>query len=323
MDKEASLIYRLKRLEDKLVDIETRKAEFFDERNISLDLQENEETIRNQISSIEEELSSLARDKSQATDIPFVIVAMTDKEATALIDEYIFEGDEIAPALHARFKEFKKLFPEDAVQNWLVRYKEDREEWNPQPSPESCSIRDIISELVGFNPPTYRPFALPMIQPQFCTSRFFSRNEDTQEQIWREIGASGGVLIIDAVSLFHPKIRRTILDSGLMAKDHVAIVVISPIDLTAHDAHQFLETELRWRMKRAFTRFDKYLDKLCEIGVGDLRSFKRWLISVLPEAVSSIQNQKPSATTLRRTWEGREGEARGIYQAFSGVRGAG
>lgn len=306
----------LKKLNENLLEIELEKAEFIHPHSVPLDLKEAQKSTRSKIARIEARLVELEAGQSRGTPIhiPFVIVAMTKQEASDLINEKILESDRVAVTERTRFEECKKAFQEEEIENWLSHYSEDREDWRPHTCPEN-TICEIISEIVtSINLLQLEIPTGQLIHPQFCSTSFFAYDEDIQEETWSELAGSGCVLIIDAISLFHPHLRQTLSDSHMGSNEQVAMLILSPINPCANKANQLIEQEIRLRMRRAFVRFEKQLDKLCEIGVGDLRALRRWLFAVLPEAANIVQNKRPLPANLRILRD-TIGEPRG-YERF-------
>ncbi len=243
-------------------------------------------------------------EEQEPINVPFVIVAMNKQQASELIDETVLKGPKISEDELGRFRAFKEVFSKE-VENWLSHYADVPESWRPHTCSES-TIYDIIDDAAKMNQSRYSKSAWPLICPKFCSAEFFAEDEDLQEETWRELKASGCVLIIDAISLFHPHIRKTLLDSGMGSKEKVAMLVLLPINHSAHQAQQLLETELHTHMRLAFARFNKHFDKLCEVSGSDLRTLNRWLFAILPETVANAQNMKPNDAMLQQTWSGKE-----------------
>lgn len=310
MEEMESLKRQLAKLHKSLLVVKEQEVDFVDPRSIPPDLAENGQRIRAAIEERQIRLSELQAQQPQnnAVEIPVVIVAMNKQQASELIQDRSIDG-------YADFENLLNQFPEDEIHQWIGHYGDDREGWHPHACAE-FPIREIVEQIIIES--SHSRSDSPTLLPQFCTSEFFSDDTEVQEGIWCQMSKNGGVVIIDAVSLFHPDIRQALADSELMSNDTMAIVVMSPIDPMMHQANQVLEGELRKRMKRAFARFHSRHDKMCEIGVGNLRSLKRWFAAILPDATASAQGLRPSPTRLDRTWDERKEEEKGIHNYFSG-----
>jgi hypothetical protein len=260
--------------------------------------------------------------KVEIIDIPFVIAAMTRNEATDLIAEAVFENFSVEPAAHTRFQQFRESLEEHgiAAADLPTRYEEHRENWRPHTCQQS-TIYEIISDIADFlNQQRSEMPGLPLIRPQFFSSEFFVEDEDTRIETWERLGRSGCVIIVDAVSMFHPMLRRLLSRSEMGSNEQVAILMLSPVNSCVILVNHLIEQEISLQMQRAFARFSKHLDRLCEFGVGDLRAVQRWLFAILPEAADIVQHQKPISSN-RSIIRNRMGEPLGMEKVIFGERG--
>ena len=83
------------------------------------------------------------------------------------------------------------------------------------------------------------------------------------------------------------------------------------------EANKILEELVISQMEPAFLRFGEHLDKRCEIGIGDLRSIKRWFFSVLPETVEILSRQKAQPQNRRFVREAM-GPKNGLDKLWTG-----
>jgi hypothetical protein len=230
----------------------------------------------------------------QAVGIPFVIFAMVHQEADELISEIIFENPAVAPIERERFARLVEILAEHDFDDISEFYGETREGWRP-PIANLAAIRDTIEEIVKrVNHHRQATPGVSIIRPQFFSADFLSDDPDWRGQTWDQLSKLGCVLIIDAISMFHPFLRQKLLLSEFGSNERVSIVVLSPVGPGVLPINQFLEQEICPQMQRAFDRFATHLDMLCEFGIGDIRNLRRWLFSVLPEAAMTIQGQKAS-----------------------------
>lgn len=82
-----------------------------------------------------------------------------------------------------------------------------------------------------------------------------------------------------------------------------------------------IEEVIDSQMELAFSRFDEHLDRLCEIGIGDLRAIQRWLYAILPEEANIVQDQKPNPKNRRMVRERMNREPLGMDRVIFGQRG--
>lgn len=249
--------------------------------------------------------------------IPFVVAAMKTGEATALIDETIFEANTVAPVERARFREFKEVLGEQAIGDLQSHYGEYREDWRPHHCQQSA-IQDIIFDTLNqFNHQLTQGERPVQIPPPFFSSKFFAEDENTRIETWNQLSQTGCIIIVDAISMFHPRLNRIVSRSEMGSNNRVAILTFSPVNSIVHPVNQSIENHISLQMQRAFARFDKYLDRLCEFGLGDLRAIQRWLFATLPETMAIIQDERASPYS-RRVLHERVGKPRGMDKAIFG-----
>lgn len=225
-------------------------------------------------------------------DIPIVIVTMTYEEAIELTKEIIFSNAKMPIASDdiEKLRSFKDLLLKHNIVDFSSYYKEIREMWNP--FFQSKAIYEIVFEIFDVVNHRRELLDLSAIRPRFLSKAFFSEDQSTYIQSWHYLRQSGGILIVDAVSLLHPRIRYNVLRSGISSVDHLAMIVLSPIDPILIEANRLIEEEVRLQLESAFMRFDEELDVMCEFGVRDIRTLQRRLFAILPETSTIVQSQK-------------------------------
>jgi len=119
------------------------------------------------------------------------------------------------------------------------------------------------------------------------------------------------------VSLFHPDVRDRFSKAEISSNENVSILTISPVNPCMVEANKILEELVISQMEPAFLRFGEHLDKRCEIGIGDLRSIKRWFFSVLPETVEILSRQKAQPQNRRFVREAM-GPKNGLDKLWTG-----
>lgn len=253
----------------------------------------------------------------ETIDVPIVVAAMNQTEATALAEETIFKSDDIAPAERTRFQQFRQALQSLGFNELRSHYGAERESWRP-PAFQQGTIGEVIDHIFDrVNHLEDESQKLPTLIPYFLSGDFFG-NRTARQLAVKHLRQFGGILIIDAVSLFHPMIRQGISRSEVGSNKRVAVLVVSPVDASIIPVNQVIEQVIDLQLEGVLTRFDYELDHLCEIGLGDLRALSRWLFSVLPETAANVQKQRPSPSTLARLRQMRGVEPRGIYRAFHG-----
>jgi len=277
---------------------------------------------------LRDELNELHIEVSQALSdkiiIPFVVATMTQSEVTDLMAEIVFDNPDVAPAEYTRFQELKQELQECGLGDWHSYYGGQRESWKPVAYP-NASIQEIIFDILDYVNDCYQePQHLPCLLPHFLSDDFFAEGRHIRKQALRQLRQSGGVLIIDAISMFHPVLNKRVSRSGIGSNRRVAILVVSPMDTSRLPVNRLIEQVIDLQMETAFTRFGDEFDRLCEVGVGDLRGLKRWLFAILPETAANVQRQKASPANLQRLQQMRGEEPSGIgpadFMFLGGVR---
>jgi hypothetical protein len=256
----------------------------------------------------------------ESIEIPFVIVAMTHDEANELITENVFDNPNVAQVERTRFQAFGKALQEHGIADLLNHYGESREDWQPHTCQQGTVEEIILDTALFFNQRHSERSRRPLVHPRFYSSDFFAEDKDARLEIWNQLSRSGCIMIVDAVSMFHPVLRRILSRSEMGSNERVAILALSPVDSCAIPVNHLIEQEMSSQMQRAFARFSKYLDRLCEFGIGDLRAIQRWLFVTLPEAAAIVQNQRPNPSSRELVRE-QMGQPLGIDRLIFGQRG--
>lgn len=233
----------------------------------------------------------------QVVGIPVVVAAMKQSEAAVLAPSDASENSIPKSETRIRFEKLLGFVQDHAAGDDLrTRYGPDREDWKIQiseaPNRHFSPIRSVVEDIaIHVNESSNRRKGLPEIYPQFRSSEFF--DPDTRTNTWVQLKQSGCIIIVDAISLLHPTIERTLRDSGLVSHDHVAIFVHSPVNPFSFPVNGLFEDVINSYMPFAVTRTDLLLDKFCELGIGGIRNLRRWLSTVAPDVEDRILHPLP------------------------------
>lgn len=223
-------------------------------------------------------------DQLEPIEIPFVILAMTSDEAEDLIKGNLIDKDKKDEYLNF-IKSLKNDHDIDIV-NLLSHYKDSRDQWIPHMYPESQTIQDIVKDILNQvhnqirkNTRDGKRFpSSTLIRPVFYSSDFCAtEHNDKMEELEKE----NCVLIVDSISLFHPRLKKILKNSHLSGNDYAAILVLSPIKAKHHQVNRLIEDVLKSDVPRIFKRFHHSWDKWCEFGMSDLRTFQRRVSTIL------------------------------------------
>jgi len=217
-------------------------------------------------------------------EIRFVIAAMNVEEARELEDDGLLSAEQ-----EPQFQELRGALRQYGITSLKDHYREKRSQWRPFTDPDHSieSIIEHIFELDLQDLGTYLSYETPdlaLTRPGFYSEEFFSDDEEEKFQIWDDLQNLGGVLVIDAVSLFHPKVHDTVRESTLLTQNKTAVLLLTPVDFIANNrVNKILIAEFR-RIGRALRRFDTHYDKLYEICSSNASLFlRRHLLSTLPQ----------------------------------------
>jgi len=218
-------------------------------------------------------------------DIPIVIVAMTESEANEVI-----ASQSLPDALSQENPEV-----------WAAQYKGDRNAWVP-PTGTDWSIRQIIGDMV-FDINSWRTENgnPELIRTKFVSKDFFDTgNQEEQENIWGELEESGGIIIVDSVSLFHPFIEEVLSQAKVCHRRKVAVLGIAPVSMDTHNMSHILEGKIGKRFQRSLNRFAGRFEELCVFGMNYLPAIEHWLFRVLQKTASGAQGIQWDPNTLRK-----------------------
>ncbi|MDO9599911.1 MAG: DUF4062 domain-containing protein [Azoarcus sp.] len=232
----------------------------------------------------------------RSVGIPICAVAMTIDELTDL---------ETNPALLARltvgdqqqYAALKLALEHDGI-DWQHRYGHSRRSWRPFRA-DGCSIGKItedIADEVG------RRGAVRQrqchVRLQWYPFDALTGNDARLRPVYRAMARAGCMVLVDEISLFHPRLRETFQNSPFFNNDQVAIVTISPFDPGRERIEALLEDVARRRLAGAFDRYAIEYDPQCELAVGDERRLKRWLHANLPATLARLQTPQPDRGAL-------------------------
>ncbi|MGB0385941.1 MAG: hypothetical protein ACPGWR_14065 [Ardenticatenaceae bacterium] len=250
--------------------------------------------------------------------LPFVTVSMTKQELNELMTEKIFNDPTVPPVTQFRFRQFRRVLSKMGISDLSPYYGAHREEWKPLIYPHT-SIKQIVTDMMNrVNHYLREPQQLPKLYPQFLSNDFFTENRKKRIQTLRKLRQSGGIIIVDSISLFHPILAQILSSSDLGSNKRVAILVVSPINTNTLPINQLIEQTVDSYMQMTSVRFEEDFDKLCELGVGDLRTLRRWLYDILPETAKIAQSQRPNFDNSHKMRQMMGTNPRGIQQAFWG-----
>lgn len=230
-------------------------------------------------------------------EVPFVIFAMTRKEAEELVSGALF-ADERVKYEQPAFNDLTLTLERCGLTDIASHYDSERDLWRP-PITQPATMREVVEKLVDWvneRREEETPHE-PKIVARFLSNKYLSDNEE--ERLWTHdrLKHTGFILIVDAISMYHALLRDDKLQPDEVSSfDLASIVIISPPVSEKLLSNVILpEWEIgRKMMKQAYRRYDNKLDIRCEFGIGNNRLLRRWLASVVPQAASIVKHEKPN-----------------------------
>lgn len=297
------------------LDIEIQRLNFVDCSSVIGDDKQFEEKIDELIAQIRK-IFSLKEEN--CIEIPVITYAMTREQAQELVSEEIFISRHVSPEEKDRYDELKKVLSDHGLTNMdsiLDCYSSTADDWQPLLTANGSSISRMIKEIedrVNLEPVSKdqhivrtvrvsqqaleNPFQAPNLQHDRC------------------------ILIIDAISLFHPLLRAKLEALGFTQSrnTNLMMIVIPPISHSKIPIYSFLEKayiELG-SMKSAFKFFSEKLEIGYELGIGDRYSLPRWLINNLTKiATQGLMPNEAKSTKMNQSVTAEEDYGRYIFGA--------
>lgn len=270
-----------KHLEDRLVGLKEEYEAASRQLGQVLDARERI-IIQRQIDGLEDEIQRIENELKEVAPPPertqvsvqVAVVAMTNEQAKNL--ETVVPPDE-----REHLQALKDALREYEVEDFTSCYDDSRDEWKPLIADREMSIREIIQDVVDkLNRDSEGIPGQPVICPEYLSDRFFSPKNEERANAWGALAEGGGILIVDAVSMYHPTLRGVLLNSQLMSL--IAMIVLSPLKSNAIPVNKLLEAQIYTsHLEWAFGHFINNPDSFYEFGVGDICNLRRWLFSIL------------------------------------------
>jgi hypothetical protein len=158
-----------------------------------------------------------------------VLVVMTRAEAEELIEGHAFTN--YPAALREDFLKLCTILRDASVEDWAGRYHDEPRAWRPfgpaNPSLEELVTKTIerLNELQGFK---------PAIVPRFTN---ISNVNDDRWKL-RRLRHEGCVVILDSLSMRHPKLQRAFHQSLLDAYPTTSVVAMAPVMRAFEEARE-------------------------------------------------------------------------------------
>jgi hypothetical protein len=240
---------------------------------------------------IESIKQTLAACKSASTvpviGVPLVVAAMTEAEAADLCDHPEIISDELGRKAQEKFEKIR-----DALGDKLAaRYGPTREQWRSPGSQRTVSELSLeaIRRLAGAKNSRLQGRAIKLQRYSF--EALMSGRAELRG-MYREMSDQGCVLVIDELSMFHPKVRQALAGSPMVISPNTAVLTVSPFPPSADQPHEILREWLRAQLQGVFDRYASDYDPQCELNVSDECHVRRWLHQSLPETLKVLRTAR-------------------------------
>lgn len=214
-----------------------------------------------------------------AIEISIVPVVMTAMEAQELTNGTVFNefGD---PLYKQELGDLLELLEERQITNWLQRYGQKAQDWQPfNDSKETLHqlITRTLNAMEGYDKP---------LVPSYLDLRELHTEEQRREL--RKLRHRGCVVVLDSISVRHPLLQRAYRRSLLDAFPETLIVRIAPVDDALKAMQQMIRFPETFVNSEFYQRFRFDLDGKCG-EASEAFHFKRWLAEQTPKLVPRTQ----------------------------------
>jgi hypothetical protein len=213
------------------------------------------------------------RDAIPSIPVQVVVVAMSRADAEDLDSGRVFTG--LPPEWQQNFSSIRPDLPP----NWLRHYGDKAEDWEPFVGEGSISSL-IRNELQLLSQASKTP-----LRASFVEIRDLS--QQTHRQKLLDLRAGGCLVVMDAVSAWHPQLQAAFRASSLDVSPMSMVVRILP--------HQTLDSVLtkvgfllrEWLSCEFFQRANIDLDEKCETVMQPL-AFRKWMRNRLRDVAPAV-----------------------------------
>ncbi len=240
--------------------------------------------------------------------VSIAVVAMTQEEAEQLDTGKVFgeHGEDTED-----FRQFQQLKKALGIEQLALQYGLSRDEWQPL-GIKQRTIKEIIQNLVEEKiNPNRRPDEKKLFI-DYVSNLLIPQNNEFSISTCDEFRNYGGIIVIDPISMYHPKIKDLLQRSQLLGWDDViSIIVTFPFYPKAYEIERLLEEYIyKSVLAIPFKHFEDCSETcLSEFGVGSIHSLRHRI----HKAILRIRDRNfvPSQAQIKAAFEGM-GENKGI-----------
>lgn len=219
------------------------------------------------------------------------VVAMTANEAQELVEQKGLP-QKIEEELHQFDNQLK-------VEDLPQYYGASRDEWRPFFADEQV-IRDMLYNVTStFNQSKHNKLRKKIVI-RFLSDKLFSPNEDSSQFAQDILEAKKGILIIDAMSMYHPQLEQALMRMQLMnANNEVSVIVVRSFPPPISQIEELLKREIyKGCLRTPYRHFHQSFHPLYEFDISTVHRLKRCLFSMLPQLAFMPSQVKDKAQNL-------------------------
>lgn len=235
--------------------------------------------------------------------VQIAVIAMTREEATA---------SDMAKVFDSELDKLTGVLLENGIEDFTSCYGEkNRHEWKPLIASQ-VSIEKIVQDVIA----KLSKVQKSAIRPRYLSDDFLSSNSEERHKARKSFKQYGGVLIVDAISMYHLGLRQALLQSQLVgSNDRIAVIVVSPLNTSK--VNELLEKQIYalW-MEEAFSYSVHHLHPLYEFGIADIYNLRRRLFSILLNIGSSNGLSQNVRLAIQTERGGRSGIGNLVTRGF-------
>jgi len=203
-------------------------------------------------------------------EVAFVLLAMTQTQADELASHQVFEQQ--PDILQQNFASLADYLAKNGQPKWPSDYGLSPEEWRPRGG-------SSIAELVGLALSSLNATGeFKKLNPVFHNIEEFSGLTLPARNLLRQLRTNGCVMIVDAISLRHPKLLQAYQRSLLDAFPNTSVLTVTP-DANALSLMQGMVHALQLNLHESEfqLRCDDILEDSCQVDF-QLNRVPRWLV---------------------------------------------
>jgi hypothetical protein len=216
-----------------------------------------------------------------STRVPFVLAVMTGAEAEELVTGRAFDG--YSTSLRDDFGKLREVLDAAAVDDWAGRYGRSRPLWRPF-GPHGGTLAELVDATLSRLNTRHR------YQPALA-AEYVSITEINEDR-WglRRLRHDGCILIVDSISMRHPRLQRAFHRSLLDAYPTTSVVAMAPV-VSALDKARELAVVVEMRLadlEFARRRLDPEEDVGASYETVERPLLEQWLSSRVRSMAGSL-----------------------------------